>query len=84
MLKDLIYSSVGAALLTKEKFEEEIEGFHEKNSKNRERAKELYEQLQQKGQQEEQRFKAELKGMIKEVIEEMGIATKDDLKNVKK
>ncbi|MGM0533625.1 MAG: hypothetical protein ACQERK_03910 [Campylobacterota bacterium] len=84
MLKNLMYTSMGAALLAKERVYRELEGCREKNRESKEKARRLYEQMEQKGKEHEAEFKDELKSMIKEVIDETGLATKKDLQDLKK
>ncbi len=84
MLKNLMYTSMGAALLAKERVYRELEDCRDKNRESKEKARRLYEQMEQKGKEHEAEFKDELKSMIKEVIDEMGLATKKDLQDLKK
>ena len=79
MLKELLYTGLGGALLLKERVEEELKKLEEKGKLNTNDTKSFLESLKTKGEDEEKRLKEELKTAIKEVIEELGIATKKDI-----
>jgi len=74
MLKELVYAGLGAATILKEKIESEA---------NVEEGKNLFETLEHKGQEADEKFKTELKSIIKEIIQELNLATKDDIEQLK-
>jgi len=82
MLKDLIYIGLGGALLAKEKVEQELGELVEKGKLNKEDAQRFIDKAKVKGEEEEEEFKAHLKTVIKETLEEMGVATKEDIKKL--
>ena len=82
MLKDLIYIGLGGALLAKEKVEKELSELVDKGKLNKEEAQNFIDKAKVKGQTEEEEFKAHLKEVIKETLEEMGVATKEDIKSL--
>lgn len=84
MFKDLIYTTLGAGLLAKEKIQEEIEHLKTKGEGSKEKAKQMQKKLEEKGKEEEQKLKDQIKEIVKEVIDEMDIVTKQDLHNMKK
>ena len=84
MLKELLYTGMGGALLLKEKVEEELKKLEEKGKINTSDTKTFLKSLKSKGEEEEKRLKEELKSAIREVIEELGIATKQDIEALKK
>ena len=84
MIKDLIYTTLGSGLIAKEKIQEELEHLKSKGEESKKKAQDMQKKLEQKGIEEEQKLKAQIKEMIKEVLDEMGVATKEDLKNMKK
>ncbi len=83
MLKELLYTGMGGALLLKEKVEEELKKLEDKGKLNTSDTKSFLESLKTKGEDEEKRLKEELKATIREVIEELGIATKKDIEALK-
>lgn len=82
MLKDLMYIGLGGALLAKEKVEKELNVLVEKGKLNKEDAQNFIDRAKVKGEEEEKEFKAHLKEVIKETLEEMGVATKEDIKTL--
>lgn len=83
MLKDLIYTGIGAALVLKERVETEVNKLEEQGKLKKEDAKQLLDTMEQKGKEEELKFKEQLKSTLKEVIDELGLATKADLQALK-
>jgi polyhydroxyalkanoate synthesis regulator phasin len=83
MLKDLLYSGIGAAVVLKEKVEAELKKLEEQGKLKTTDAKSFMESIEQKGKEEEVRVKEQLKSALKEVIEELGLATKADLEKLK-
>lgn len=84
MLKELLYTGMGGALLLKEKVEEELKKLEEKGKISTTDTKSFLESLKSKGEDEEKRLKEEIKAAIREVIEELGIATKQDIEELKR
>lgn len=84
MLKELMYTGLGGALLIKERVEEELKKLEEKGKISTSDTKSFLESLKTKGENEEMRLKEEIKTAIKEVIEELGLATKKDIEEALK
>ena len=68
MLKELLHVSLGGMVVLKEKIEE---------------AKSFIDSFTQRGKDEDERIKAKIKEMIKEVVDELGLATKSDIEELK-
>jgi polyhydroxyalkanoate synthesis regulator phasin len=83
MLKELIYTGLGAAVVLKEKVENEVKKLEETGKIKTDDAKSLLESIEQKGKDEDARVKDQLKVALKEIIDELGLATKDDIKKLK-
>jgi len=83
MLKDLVYAGIGAAVVMREKVEEEVKRLEEQGKLKTTDAKSFLDSIEKKGQEEQQRVKDELKKALKEVIDELGLATKEDLEKLK-
>ena len=83
MLKELIFTGLGGALVLKEKIEDELKKLEEKGKLDTKDVKSFLESLEQKGKESDEKFKAELKSTIKEVIDDLGLATKEDLEKLK-
>lgn len=83
MLKELVYTGLGGALLFKEKVEDELKKLEEKGKLDTKDVKSFLESLEEKGKKSDEKFKEELKVTIKEIIDELGLVTKDDLAKLK-
>lgn len=83
MLKDLIYTGIGAVAVLKEKVEAEVKKLEVEGKLKTTDAKSFLESIETKGKEEEARFKEQLKTTLKEVIDELGLATKADLQKLK-
>lgn len=83
MLKELIYTGIGASLLLKEKVEEELKKLEEKGKIDTKDVKSFITSLEEKGKSSDEKFKEELKKTIKEILDELGVATKDDIEKLK-
>lgn len=83
MIKEILYTGLGGALLLKERVEEEVEKLQEKGKLSKEDADTFIEKLKTRGEEEEEKLKAHIKEALKEVINEMGLATKSDIEALK-
>lgn len=83
MLKDLLYTGIGAAVVIREKVEEEIKKLEEQGKLKKDDAKSFLETIEKKGEAEQERVKEQLKTTLKEIIDELGLATKADLEKLK-
>lgn len=83
MLKELILTGLGGALLFKEKVEEELKNLEEKGKLDTKDVKTFMESLEQKGKDGQEKYKEELKTTIKEILDELGVATKEDIAKLK-
>ena len=83
MLKDLIYTGIGAAAFLKEKVETEVKKLEDEGKLKTTDAKSFMESIEKKGKEEEDKIKEQLKSALKEVIDELGLATKADLDKLK-
>lgn len=83
MLKEILFTGLGGALLLKERVEEELKTLEEKGKIKTSDTKSFLESLEQKGKDEDERIKAKIKDMFKEVLDELGVATKADLEKLK-
>lgn len=83
MIKEILYTGLGGALLLKERVEEEVEKLQEKGKLSKEDADTFIEKLKTRGEEEEEKLKAHIKEALKEVVDEMGLATKADIEALK-
>jgi len=83
-LEQLFYTALGGALAVKDKLEansDEIKAWQEKSE---EHARSFFDELTKRGEKEKDQFKNMVKDIVKEVVSELNLATKDDLKKLKK
>ncbi|MDH3455104.1 MAG: hypothetical protein OEL80_08125 [Desulfuromonadales bacterium] len=83
-LEQLFYAALGGALAVKEKLESNSEELKSWQAKSEEHARSFFDEMVKRGEQEKDQFKGMLKDIVKEVVAEMNLATKDDLKKLKK
>ena len=83
MLKEMIYTGIGGAMLMKERVEEEMKRIEEKGKLSKEDAQQFLDDLKVRGEEEESKVKAQIKEAVKEAIEELGLATKEDIEKLK-
>lgn len=83
MLKDILYTGIGAAVVLKERVEAEVKKLQEEGKIKTDDAKSFLDSIESKGRDEESRIKEQFKSALKEVIDELGVATKADLEKLK-
>ncbi len=83
MLKELLHVGLGSVVVVKEKIEEELKVLQEKGKINSTDAKSFIESITKKGEEEDEKLKAKIKEMLKVAMEELGVATKKDLEDLK-
>ena len=83
-LEQLFYAALGGAMAVKEKLETNSDELKSWQAKSEEQARSFFDEMVKRGEQEKDQFKGMLKDIVKEVVAEMNLATKDDLKKLKK
>jgi len=83
-LKDFFYAGLGAALTAKERMEKDLEELKEKGKGGKEEFKQKYEEAKAKAKAFEEEFDKKLKEKVKNILSEIGVATKEDLAELKK
>ncbi len=84
MLKELLYTGLGAAVVFKEKVEEEVKKLEETGKIKTDDAKSFLDSIEKKGKEEDERIKEQFRSTLKEVIDELGLATKEDIEKLRK
>jgi len=84
MLRDILYTGLGAASLMHERVESELKTLEEKGKIKREDAKSFMDSIKERGREEDSKSKEKIKEMLKEVIDELGLATKEDIEALKR
>jgi len=83
MLKELLYTGIGATVLAKEKVEEELKKLQENGKIKTDDAKSFIESIEAKGKEEDEKIKEQLKNTLQEIVDELGLATKKDIEKLK-
>lgn len=81
--REILDIGFGAALLFKEKVESELDDLAKRGKISQEDAKEVIERAKEKAKEQKESSKDELKRVLKEIIDELGVATKEDIENLK-
>ncbi len=83
MLKELLYTGIGATVLAKEKVEAELKKLQENGKIKTDDAKSFLESIEAKGKEEDEKIKEQLKNTLQEIVDELGLATKEDIEKLK-
>lgn len=83
-LEQLFYFAVGSALAAKDKMEQNSSDFKSYQEKAEQTARSFFDDCAQRGEEEKQSVKTQIKELLEEVIDELGLATKEDLAELKK
>lgn len=83
-LEQFLFAAIGSVITAKEKVEHNGENLKEFQQQAQQSGKEWFDEMTSKGDEEKQRVKTEIKSTLKEAIDELGLATKDDLQQLKK
>jgi polyhydroxyalkanoate synthesis regulator phasin len=83
-LEQLFFAALGGALTVKDKLESNSEEIKAWQQKSEEHARSFIDELTKRGENEKENFKGMIKDIVKEVVAELNLATKDDLKKLKK
>jgi polyhydroxyalkanoate synthesis regulator phasin len=83
MLKDILYTGLGGALLLKDRVEEGLVKLEERGKLSKDDTKQFLDDLKARGEEENEKYKEQLKEALREVIEELGLATKEDIAKLK-
>ena len=80
---DLLYMGLGAAFLAKDKFEEFVDEMEKRGEMSRTEAKNFLEDAKARAKQEEEAVNARIHKELQKVLEGMGLATKEDIAELK-
>ncbi len=83
-LEQLFFTALGGALAVKDKLEANSDEINAWREKSEEHARSFFDELAKRGEKERDQFKEMVKDVVKEVVSELNLATKDDLKKLKK
>ena len=80
---DLLSMGLGAAILAKDKLGEVLGELEKRGEVSRDEAKQFLEDAKARAKKEEEALAGRVREEVKKVLEEMGLATKDDIAELK-
>lgn len=81
--KELLYKALGVMLLIKDRFSDEFNEIFQKADASKEEILQSVDEVKGKAEQEKSEMEDKLKEKIRSVIDEMGLATKEDIAELK-
>jgi polyhydroxyalkanoate synthesis regulator phasin len=82
--KELLYKALGVMLLIKDKFSDEFNEIFQKANASKEDILNTVDEVKNKAEEEKSEIEDKFKEKIKAVINEMGLATKEDIEELKR
>ena len=81
--KDFLYTLLGGALLLKDRFSDQFDDILKKGEESKEDIKESAAETLNKANEQKEEIESELKKKIKTIVDELGLATKADIDELK-
>ena len=81
--KDFLYTLLGGALLLKDKFSDQFDDILKKGEESKEDIKDNASESFSKANEQKVEIESELKKKIKTIVDELGLATKADIDELK-
>ena len=81
--RDFLYTLLGGALLLKDKFADQFDDIIQKGEASKEEIKNTASETINKAHTQKDEIEGELKSKIKTIIDELGLATKEDIDELK-
>lgn len=81
--KDFLYKLLGGALLLKDRFSDQFDDILKKGEESKEDIKDTAADTMSKAYQQKDEIESELKSKIKAIVDELGLATKEDIDELK-
>ncbi len=82
--KEFLYTLLGGALLLKDRFSDQFDEILKKAQDSKDEIKENISEGVTKANEQKDHIEDELKKRIKSIVDELGLATKDDIDDLKK
>ncbi len=81
--KELLYKALGVMLLIKDKFSDEFNDIFQKANASKEDILKTVDEVKSKAEEEKNDMEDKFKEKVKAVVNEMGLATKEDIEELK-
>ena len=82
--RDLLYLGLGAAFMTRDRIEKELDNLEKQGEMSREEIKKFLHEAKERAQKEQEDLDERVRTKVKEAFSEFGVATKDDIEELKK
>ena len=83
-LEQLLYLALGGVMAARERMEQDSAQFREFQHQAQDNARELLDNLGTRGEKQKEEARAALRDLLREAIDDLGLATKEDLEQLKK
>jgi polyhydroxyalkanoate synthesis regulator phasin len=80
---DLLHIGLGAAFMAKEKIEAQLKDLEQLGTISKDELNRFVEEAQQRAKQETEELDARIKAKVSEAARELGLATKEDIAEIK-
>ncbi|MCH9813701.1 MAG: hypothetical protein K0U47_07120 [Epsilonproteobacteria bacterium] len=81
--KEFLYTLLGGALLLKDRFSDQFDDILKKGEASKEDIKTTATETMTKAGEQKEEIESELKNKIKAIVDELGLATKEDIEELK-
>ena len=81
--KEFLYTLLGGALLFKDRFSDQFDEILKKGENSKEDIKSNFKDTMTKAGEQKVEIESELKNKIKAIVDELGLATKEDIEELK-
>ncbi len=81
--KEFLYTLLGGALLLKDRFSDQFDEILKKGEESKKDIKESASETFAKASEQKDEIESELKNKIKSIVDELGLATKEDIQELK-
>lgn len=81
--KEFLYTLLGGALLLKDRFSDQFDEILKKGESSKEDIKDTATETMAKATEQKDEIESELKSKIKSIVDELGLATKEDIQELK-
>lgn len=83
-LEQLLYLALGGVMEARERMERDSAQFREFQQQAQDNARDLLHNFSARGEEEKDAARAALRDLLREVVDDLGLATKEDIEQLKK
>ncbi len=82
--RDILYLGLGAAFMTRDKVERELDNLEKQGEISRDEVKKFLQEAKERGEKEQQEVDERIRTKVREALDDFGVATKEDVQELKK